>query len=70
MTDLETQLKEAIKASGMNQPQLAELSGVDQGQISRFIKGERSLTLKSASKIAEALKLELKPRGRKRGKNA
>ena len=67
MKDLETQLKEAIEASGLNQPQLAELSGVDQGQISRFIRGERTLTLESASKIAKALKLELKPRGRKRG---
>ena len=67
MTDLETQLKEAIEASGMNQPQLSELSGVNQGQISRFMSGERSLTLKSASKIAKELKLELKPKGRKRG---
>ena len=67
MADLETQLKEAIKASGMNQPQLAELSGVNQGQISRFVNDERTLTLESASKIAEVLKLELKPRGRKRG---
>ena len=67
MTDLEAQLKEAIEASGLNQPRLAELSGVDQGQISRFMRGERTLTLESASKIATVLNLKLKRIGRKRG---
>ena len=65
MADLETQLREAIEASKLNQPQLAELSKVNQGQISRFLSGDRNLTLKSAAKIANALNLELRPRGRK-----
>lgn len=58
-------LREAIEKSELNKTQLAELSGVDKGQISRFVKGKRTLTLKSAEKIAEALKLELRSKKRK-----
>ena len=55
-------LREAIEGSGLNITQLAELSKVDKGQISRFVNKERTLTLDSAEKIAKALKLELKQR--------
>ena len=55
-------LREAIKGSGLNKTQLGELSGVDKGQISRFVNKERTLTLESAEKIAKVLKLELKKR--------
>ena len=54
-------LREAIKDSDLNITQLADLSKVDKGQISRFVNGERTLTLESAEKIAKALKWELKP---------
>ena len=68
MEILEKQLRDAIINSGMSQSELAKLSGVNQGQISYFLtdgKKHRGLTLKSASKIAEALKLELKPKKRR-----
>ena len=55
-------LREAIEESGYTKTQLAELSGVDKGQISRFVNEERTLTLESAEKIAKVLKLELKKR--------
>lgn len=55
-------LKDAIEQSGYSQNQLSELSGVNRAQINRFVSGERTLTLESAEKIAEALKLELKKR--------
>ena len=58
-------LREAIDKSELNKTQLAELSGVDKGQISRFVNEERTLTLESAEKIAEVLKLELKSVKRK-----
>ena len=58
-------LREAIKGSGLNITRLAELSGVDKGQISRFVNEERTLTLESAEKIAKVLKLELKPKKKK-----
>ena len=67
---LEQQMKEAIRRSGMSCYQISKTTGVSEAQLSLFMNGKRSLTLKSASKIAEALKLELNPRGRKRGKNA
>ena len=55
-------LRRAIKDSDLNITQLGELSGVDKGQISRFVNEERTLTLESAEKIATVLKLELKQR--------
>ena len=59
---LEEQLRRAIEGSGMSQNQLSLLSGVNRAQISRFVKDERTLTLASAEKIAEALEMELKKR--------
>ena len=55
-----TVLKVAIKESGLSQNQLSILSGVNRAQINRFVKGERTLTLESAERIAKVLKLELK----------
>ena len=61
-------MKKAIDKSGMNRSQLGESSGVDPAQISYFMSGQRSLTLKSAEKIADVLGLELAPKkSRKRG---
>ena len=62
---LEKKLKEAIIKSGLTQSELADMSGVTQAQISRFLdegEGHRGLRLDSASKIAEVLNLELKQR--------
>ena len=53
-------LRQAIEDSGYSQNQLSILSGVNRAQINRFVSGERTLTLESAEKIAEALELELK----------
>lgn len=58
-------LRQAIEGSGLSITQLGQLSGVDKGQISRFVNEERTLTLESAEKIAEALGLELKPKSKK-----
>lgn len=55
-------LRKAIEDSGYSQNQLSKLSGVNRAQINRFVKGERTLTLESAEKIAKVLKLELKTR--------
>ena len=63
ITRLEAQLRRAIADSGMAQKKLSALSGVDSGQLSRFTKGERTLTLRSADKIARLLGLELRPKG-------
>ena len=58
-TYLEEQIRIAIKESGMTTYRLAKNSGVPQPVLSRFINAKRGITLKTASKLAEALKLEL-----------
>ena len=62
ITRLEAQLRQAMADSGMAQKELSALSGVDSGQLSRFTKGERTLTLRSAEKMAGVLGLELRSR--------
>jgi transcriptional regulator with XRE-family HTH domain len=58
---LEAPLRQAMADSDMSQRQLAALSGVDPAQISYFMQGKRSLTLRSAERIAGVLGLELRP---------
>ena len=54
-------LRKAIENSGYSQAEIAVETGIDAGILSRFMRGERSLTLETAGKIAELLKLSLKP---------
>lgn len=56
---LEAPLRRAMADSGMSQRQLAALSGIDPAQVSYFMAGKRSLTLRSAEKITAVLGLEL-----------
>lgn len=66
-TDIEAQLLQAIRSSGMTRYRLAKISGVSEGILSLFVNGHRSLTLPTAAKLAKALNLELRPKkkGRK-----
>lgn len=52
---MSAQLKRAIEESGYPLAQLAEASGVDRGRLSRFVRGERDLSLAAAEKICDAL---------------
>ena len=63
ITRLEAQLRQAIADSGMSPSQVGALCGVDPGQLSRFVRGERTLILRSADKIASLLGLELRRKG-------
>ena len=72
-SELEQAIIKAIEDSGMNQPELAASSGVDQGTISRFLEKDpdkrRSVTLPIADKLCKALGLKLiRGHKRKRGK--
>ena len=62
---LEKQIRAAIKKSGLTIYRLAKDSGVPQPVLSRFVNAKRGITLSTASKLAEALGLELT---RKKGK--
>jgi DNA-binding phage protein len=55
------QLKDAIRGSGRSLTQLSKDCGVATPQLSRFMKGERTLTLPNAEKICRALGLHLAP---------
>jgi transcriptional regulator with XRE-family HTH domain len=57
--DLADQLRQAIRGCGMSLNQLAKATGVHQGQLSRFLRAERSLTLPAAAKLCTYLGLQL-----------
>jgi len=59
--DIQEQLRQAIEESPVTQYRLAKVSGIDKGILSRFIRGERTITLATAARLAEALDLELRP---------
>ena len=65
-TDLEAVLREAIARSELTRYAIAQGAGLDTAQLLRFAAGKRSLTLPAASKLAEFLGLELKPKQQKR----
>ncbi|MBN2512530.1 MAG: helix-turn-helix transcriptional regulator [Sedimentisphaerales bacterium] len=52
-------LQEAIRNSGMTLSRISERSGVDHGQLSRFMRNERNLTITTAEKVGTLLGLEL-----------
>ena len=67
--DLAGQLRKAIKESGLTPYRIATDANVDRAIMTRFVNGDRGLTLDTASRIAEFLGLELRP-ARKRNKKA
>jgi transcriptional regulator with XRE-family HTH domain len=58
--DIEEQLKRAIQESPENQRTIALGAGVNVGMLSRFLRGERSISLGTAAKLASYLGLSLK----------
>ena len=59
---LARQLRAAIRESGLSGNEIADRSGVSQSIISRFLRDERTIGLRTASKLAAALGLELRPK--------
>jgi transcriptional regulator with XRE-family HTH domain len=66
VTGLVEQLREAIRDSGKTLYQLSKDAGVGKDQLSRFMRGERTLTLPVAEKVCRALGLRLAPESRRR----
>lgn len=56
---LAEQLRLAMKESGLGVNELGRHCGVDQSQLSRFLRAERSLTLEAAGKVAAFLGMTL-----------
>ena len=63
---LSESLRKAIEKAGYTNYALSQLSGVSQSVLNRFVSGERDITLETASKIAAAIGLELKPKSAKK----
>jgi transcriptional regulator with XRE-family HTH domain len=59
-------IREAIQASGISLNQLGRLAQSDSGRLSRFMRGERDLTLEAASRICKVLGLHLTAESRSR----
>ena len=55
------QLKWHMRASGVSSLQLQRELGVHQTQLSRFLKGERGLTLATFDRLCARFKLRLVP---------
>ena len=53
------QLRDAIRASGRSLNRLSVVCGVGRDRLSRFLRGERGLTLEAAEKICDVLRLHL-----------
>ena len=52
-------IRKAVESAGVSYNQLAHRAGIDQSQISRFMRGERDLSLAAADKLCKVLGLEL-----------
>ena len=52
-------LRGAIQDSGQSLNQLGKQAGVDHGRLSRFVRGERDLTLAAAGRLCHVLGLRL-----------
>jgi len=60
-------LREAILNCGLNQTELAELTGVEQASISRFVRGQRDLSLANIELLLPVIGVEVvarKPRSK------
>jgi transcriptional regulator with XRE-family HTH domain len=56
------QLRRAMRDSGETEYAIAKGSGVSQSIVNRFVSEERGISLETAAKICEYLKLDLLPR--------
>ena len=62
---LSDQLRQAIRDSGQSLCHIAGECGVDDGILSRFMRGERGLTTKTLDRLCAYLGLELRQSRRK-----
>jgi transcriptional regulator with XRE-family HTH domain len=66
---LQVAIQEAIWECGLSQAELARRTELSEGQISRFRRGERNLSLDSIDKLVDVLGLEIVIRPRRKRKD-
>lgn len=59
--NIEEQLLDAAQASGLSMLQLSKRASIPYSGIHAFMNGNRSLTLRTAARLARLLNLELRP---------
>ena len=59
-TDLAAEIRRAIRDSGLTPYRIATDADVDRSVMTRFVNGERGLTLDTASRICDRLGLKLR----------
>lgn len=59
-------IRAAIEASGLNFMDIERLTGIDHAAISRFVHGQRTLTLPVAARLCDLLGLRLRRVGKRR----
>jgi Resolvase, N terminal domain/Helix-turn-helix len=57
------QLRKAVAESDESQLSIANALDIDQGNLNRFVRGERSISIETAAKLCDYLKLDLIRRG-------
>jgi DNA-binding phage protein len=62
-------IQEAIRSGGMSRYAISKATGIDQGLLCRFLKGQSSLSFETADKVLDALGLEIviRPRRTRKG---
>jgi transcriptional regulator with XRE-family HTH domain len=55
-------LRRAIRECGMTRYAISVRTGIDQATLSRFMTGERGLSLRAIDKLMDSLGLEIRPR--------
>ena len=68
MSELYEQLRKAIQTSEKTRYRLWVETGIDQGQLARFMAGESGLSVESTEKLLEALGLEIVIRPKEAGR--
>jgi transcriptional regulator with XRE-family HTH domain len=53
------QIRQAVLDSDMSRNQIATETGIDKGSLSRFVNGERGLSVAAIDKVADLLGLEV-----------
>jgi transcriptional regulator with XRE-family HTH domain len=58
-------IRQAIADSGLSRYAIAERSGVDEGTLSKFVRGLKTINVETADKLMEILGLEVTPAKKK-----
>lgn len=61
------QVRQAIETCGMSRYRISKETGIDESTLSRFMSGERGLTMKALDILAEFLELNITT-GKQKGK--